>query len=78
MNDSNELCNFLTQPYSEDLYDAEYEEWLTELNAELDLIQAEFDLQDMEDAPGMLEAYPELWAQVSDVVGCDTEEETLS
>jgi len=76
MNNSNELCDFLTQPQVEEQYDAEYETWLQEVSAELDRIEAEFELGD--DAPGMLEAYPELWARISDVVGCDTEEETLS
>lgn len=76
MNNSNELCDFLTQPQVEDLYDSDYDDWCQELSAELDQIEAEFELDD--DAPGMLEAYPELWARISDLVGCDAEEETLS
>lgn len=72
---NNELCDFLTQPQVEEQYDAEYDAWLQEVSAELDRIEAEFELAD--NAPGMLEAYPELWAQISDVVGCDAEEETL-
>lgn len=76
MNNSNELCDFLTQPQVEEQYDAEYNTWLQELSDELDRIEAEFELAD--DAPGMLEAYPELWARMNEVVGCDTEEDTLS
>lgn len=78
MNNSNELCDFLTQPQVEEQYDAEYNTWLQELSAELDQIESEFELDENEDAPGMLEAYPELWARMSEVVGCDTEEDTLS
>lgn len=76
MNNTNELCDFLTQPQVEELYDAEYESWLQEVSDELDRTAAEFELAD--NAPGMLEAYPELWARISEVVGCDAEEETLS
>ena len=72
---NNELCNFLTQPQCEEQYNAEFEQWLTDVSAELDRI--EFELQG-DDAPGMLESYPELWANVAQLVGCDAEEETLA
>lgn len=70
MND--ELCSFLTQPHIEEQFDAEREAWLQELGS----IESEFELGD--DAPGMLEAYPEIWARIHELVGCDAEEETLA
>lgn len=74
MNNSNEICDFLAQPQVEEQYDAEYIQWLQEVSDQLDQIDAEFELAD--DAPGMLEAYPELWARI--LVGCDAEEDTLA
>jgi hypothetical protein len=68
---NNNLCNFLTQPHPEDLLNAEYESWLAdEFSKELASIEDEF-------APGMLEAYPELWANIN-LLACDTEEDTLA
>lgn len=78
MNNTNELCDFLTQPQVEEQYDAEYEQWLGEISAEMDCIEAEFEVDENEDAPGMLESYPELWARMNEVVGNDAEEDTLS
>lgn len=114
MNNTSELCDFLTQPQVEEQYDAEYESWCQEVSDELDRAAAEFELANSarepvfmwgpaevgkskmvsqvagrqgwlltdfrlaDNTPGMLEAYPELWARISEVVGCDTEEETLS
>lgn len=76
MNNPTELCDFLTQLSTEEQYDPAYEQWIQDLGRELDQIEAEFELS--EDAPGMLEAYPELWARIQDVVGCDAEEDTLA
>lgn len=75
MNNSNELCDFLTQPQVEEQYDADYEQWLAEVSANLSRI--EFELMG-EDAPGMLESFPHLWADPVQLIGCDSEEETLS
>jgi hypothetical protein len=72
---TNELCNFLTQPQVEDQYDAGYEQWLTEVSADLDLFERDMTA---DDAPGMLESFPHLWFSPVQLVGCAAEEETLA
>lgn len=82
MQSNNELCEYLTTAQCEE--NPNFEQWMDELAAEVAEIEKEFEmneefeLDEDEMAPGMLEAYPELWARIQEVMGSDAEEDTLS
>ena len=51
--------------------DTEFAQWATDFLEQLAVAEDEF-------APGMLEAYPELWVNPNTLVGDDSEEDTLA
>lgn len=51
--------------------DTEFAQWATDFLEQLAIAEDEF-------APGMLEAYPELWVNPNTLVGDDSEEDTLA